>query len=338
VGEGSTGRENGSRRFAPSPRSPRVRAVADILAPAGALIGVSLYLAFTTRGFATAENLRAVGLQVAVIAIVAVGQTAVIVAGGIDLSVGSVVALSGVTATLRMAAGDPPLLAALLGVAAGAGIGLFNGLLITGTGRGGREGLPPFIVTLGTLLMARGLAMIITGGNNISGIPRSFRFLGSGDVLGVPTPVALLLLVAVLVHFCLARTRFGRHCVAIGSNREAARLSGVPVDRTRVGVYLLCGALAAFAGVVHAARLGIGQPTTGESFELEAIAAAVIGGASLAGGQGQVPGTLVGALLISVLRNGGDLRGLEPFKMQFMTGAFIILAVLYDFLRRSRRA
>jgi ribose transport system permease protein len=301
------------------------------------LIVISLYLALTTTGFATAENFRAVGLQVAVIAIIAVGQTVVIVSGGIDLSVGSVVALAGVTAALRMVDGDPPALAALLGVAAGAGVGLFNGLLISGTGRGGREGLPPFIVTLGTLLMARGLAMIVTGGNNISGVPRSFRFLGSGDFVGIPTPVACLAVVALLVHFCLARTRFGRHCIAIGSNREAARLSGVPVDRTRVGVYLLSGALAGFAGVVHAARLGIGQPTTGESFELEAIAAAVIGGASLAGGQGHVPGTLLGALLISVLRNGGDLRGLEPFKMQFLTGACIILAVLYDFLRRSRR-
>lgn len=197
--------------------------------------------------------------------------------------------------------------------------------------------MPPFIVTLGVLLMARGLAMIVTGGNNISGVPRSFRVLGGGDLLGIPVPVVCLVGVALLVHFCLARTRFGRYCVAIGSSREAARLSGVPVDRVRVGIYLLCGALAGFAGVVHAARLGIGQPTTGEGFELEAIAAAVIGGASLAGGQGHVPGTLIGALLISVLRNGGDLRGLEPFKMQFLTGAFIILAVLYDFLRRRAR-
>lgn len=312
------------------------RALADVLAPAAALLAVSLYLALTTPAFGTAENLRSIGLQVAVIAIVAVGQTAVIVAGGIDLSVGSVVALSGVTAALRMAAGDPPWLGALFGVLAGAGVGCVNGLLIAGTGRGGREGLPSFIVTLGMLLMARGLAMIVTGGSNVSGLPSSFRVLGGGDWLGAPAPVWCLALVALLVHLLLSRSRFGRYCYSIGSNREAARLSGVPVDRVRVLVFLLCGALAGLAGIVHAARLGIGQPTTGESFELEAIAAAVIGGASLAGGQGHVPGTLLGALLISVLRNGGDLRGWEPFRMQLLTGACIILAVLYDFLRRRR--
>jgi ribose transport system permease protein len=314
-------------------RSPSSR-FADLFAPAAALIALSIYLALTTRGFASVGNLLQVGLQVAVITIVAVGQTVVIVSGGIDLSVGSVVALSGVTAALTMAAGVNPWLAASLGVLAGAGVGLVNGGLIAGTGRGGREGLPPFIVTLGMLLMARGLAMIVTGGNNVSGMARPFRVLGTGTVIGVPVPVWCFLGVAIAVHLLLARSRFGRHCYAIGSNREAARLAGVPVDRERVLVYLLSGSLAGFAGVVHAARLGIGQPTTGESFELEAIAAAVIGGASLAGGQGHVSGTLLGALLISVLRNGGDLRGWEPFKMQLLTGAIIVLAVLYDFLRR----
>jgi ribose transport system permease protein len=314
--------------------SPRL---ADLLAPAAALVALSIYLSFTTPGFATVGNLLTVGLQVAVITIVAVGQTVVIVSGGIDLSVGSVVALSGVTAALAMASGIDPWLAATFGVAAGAGVGLLNGGLIAGTGRGGREGLPPFIVTLGMLLMARGLAMVVTGGNNVSGMPRSFRVLGAGTAQGVPVPVWCFIVVALMVHVLLSRTRFGRHCTAIGSNREAARLAGVPVDRVRVLVYLLSGGLAGFAGVVHAARLGIGQPTTGESFELEAIAAAVIGGASLAGGQGNVSGTLLGALLISVLRNGGDLRGWEPFKMQLLTGASIILAVLYDFFRRRGR-
>jgi ribose transport system permease protein len=241
-----------------------------------------------------------------------------------------VVALSGVLAALLMTRGVDAWLAAAAGVAVGASVGGLNGVLAA------YARMPSFIVTLGTMGMVRGMALILTDGNNVSGLPESFRALGGGSWVGVPVPVFCFLAVAIAVYTTLQYTRFGRYCYAIGSNREAAHLSGVPVARSVTQVFVLSGAFAGFAGVIQASRLGIGQPTTGEGLELEAIAAAVIGGASLSGGEGGVAGTLLGALLMSVLRNGGNLLGRKPFELQFLIGAIVILAVFYDYARRRR--
>jgi ribose transport system permease protein len=194
--------------------------------------------------------------------------------------------------------------------------------------------MPSFIVTLGTLGMARGLALILTDGTNVSDLPAGFMTLGQGRLAGVPMPIFCVLAVALVAHLLLARTRFGRYCYAMGSNQQAARLSGVAVQRWTVLVFVLSGLLSGLGGIIQTSRLGIGQPTTGEGFELDAVAAAVIGGASLAGGEGHIAGTLVGALLMAVLRNGGNLLNLPPFWQQFIIGAMIIVAVLYDHLRR----
>jgi ribose transport system permease protein len=304
------------------------RLVSLQLAPLAALVGVALLLGWRVPQFWSSENLLGIGVQSAVILILAIGQTLVIISGGIDLSVGSVVALSGTVAALAMSRGVPPVPGALLGVAAGAGVGLFNGVVIAGAR------MPPFIVTLGTLGMARGLALILTEGTNISELPASFMTLGQGRLAGVPIPILCVLGVALAAHLMLARKQFGRYCYAMGSNRQAARLSGVPVERWTVLVFVLSGLLAGLGGIIQTSRLGIGQPTTGEGFELDAVAASVIGGASLAGGEGHVPGTLIGALLMAVLRNGGNLLNVPPFWQQFVIGAMIIVAVLYDHLRR----
>jgi ribose transport system permease protein len=298
------------------------------LAPLVALLFVALLLGWRVPQFWSRENLLSIGVQSAVILILAIAQTLVIIAGGIDLSVGSVVALSGTVAALFMSREVPPLAASLLGLAAGAGVGLFNGAVIAGAR------MPPFIVTLGTLGMARGLALILTDGTNVSEVPTSFTTLGQGRLLGVPIPVLCVLCVALIAHLLLSRTRFGRYCYAMGSNRQAARLSGVAVQRWTVLVFTVSGLLAGLGGIIQTSRLGIGQPTTGEGFELDAVAASVIGGASLAGGEGHVPGTLIGALLMAILRNGGNLLNLPPFWQQFIIGAMIIVAVLYDHVRR----
>jgi ribose transport system permease protein len=298
------------------------------LAPLVALGVVALLLGWRVPAFWSRENLLGIGVQSAVILILAIAQTLVIIAGGIDLSVGSVVALAGTVAALAMSRGMPPLPASLLGLAAGAGVGGFNGAVVAGAR------MPSFIVTLGTLGMARGLALILTDGTNVSDLPAGFMTLGQGRLVGVPMPILCVLAVALVAHLLLARTRFGRYCYAMGSNQQAARLSGVAVQRWTVLVFVLSGLLSGLGGIIQTSRLGIGQPTTGEGFELDAVAAAVIGGASLAGGEGHIAGTMVGALLMAVLRNGGNLLNLPPFWQQFIIGAMIIVAVLYDHLRR----
>jgi ribose transport system permease protein len=310
----------------------RTRSPAYHLAPLLALVLAAVLLGWRAPQFWSADNLLSIGVQSAVILILAIGQTLVIIAGGIDLSVGSVVALAGTAAALLMAHGVPPVPASLVGIVAGALVGLFNGGIVAGAR------MPPFIVTLGTLGMARGLALILTDGTNVSGLPAGFMTLGQGRLGPVPLPILCVLGVALAAHLLLSRTRFGRYCYAMGSNRQAARLSGVGVQRWTVTVFALSGLLAGLGGIIQTSRLGIGQPTTGEGFELDAVAAAVIGGASLSGGEGHIPGTLVGALLMAVLRNGGNLLNLPPFWQQFIIGAMIIVAVLYDHMRRRGEA
>jgi ribose transport system permease protein len=284
-----------------------------------------------TPYFLTVSNLLNVAQQTVINAIIAVGMTFVIISAGIDLSVGSILAFAGIVLAQALHAGWPLPLAVLAGLAVGAACGLVNGLLIT-LGR-----LPPFIATLGMMSVARGAALLATGGRPVSGFGVSFRWLANGRLAAVPAAVVLMVLVYGAAHFVLRRTKFGRYVYAVGGNEEAALLSGVPVGICKIAIYGSCGGLAGLAAVVLTSRLNSAQPIAGLSYELDAIAAAVIGGASLMGGEGSVLGTLVGALIMGVLRNGLNLLGVSSFVQQVLIGAVIIAAVLLDMLFKQRK-
>jgi ribose/xylose/arabinose/galactoside ABC-type transport system permease subunit len=294
-----------------------------------ALCGVLWIL---TPYFLTTANLLNIAEQTSLNAIVAVGMTFVILSGGIDLSVGSLVALAGVALGAALQAHQPVVVAVLVTLAVGLGCGVANGALIS-WGR-----LPPFIVTLGTMSIARGAALVATEGRPISGFDAPFRMLATGRVGFVPAPVVVTAIVYVVAAFVLARTTFGRYVYAIGGNEEATRLSGVAVRFHKTMIYGVCGLTSAIAAVVLTARLNSAQPIAGMMYELDAIAATVIGGTSLLGGEGTLGGTLVGALIMGVLRNGLNLLGVSSFLQQIVIGAVIVVAVLLDTtLKRKHR-
>ena len=304
------------------------------LAAAGALIVVFVFLSIASPDFLTADNLFNIGSQTAVVAVIAIGMTLVIITAGIDLSVGSVAALAGVAGAVMMAQmGLSMPLAVLGGTLVGAACGLVNGFLVS------VAGLNPFIATLGMLSVARGVVYIFTDAQSVFGLPDSFRLLGQGVIAGgIPIPVIVILVVAVAGYVVLSRTRLGRYAYAMGSNLEAARLSGIPIRRYLTSVYVISGALAGFGGMIAASRVASGQPNYGLGLELDVIAAAVIGGASLFGGQGTVVGTLIGAFLISLIRNGAVLLNVNTFYQQVIIGVIIWAAVFWDQYRRRRLA
>jgi ribose transport system permease protein len=311
----------------------RLSDVVSQLAAAVALIVVFIFLSIASPVFLSADNLFNVGAQTAVVAVIAIGMTLVIITAGIDLSVGSVAALSGVVGVMMMAnLGLPVPLAIIGGTLVGALAGLVNGLLVS------VAGLAPFIATLGMLTVARGLVYIVTNAQAIFGAPDSFRLLGQGVIGPIPIPILVIVVVAVAGYIVLSRTRLGRYAYAMGSNLEAARLSGIPVRRYLTSVYVISGALAGFGGMIAASRVNSGQPNFGIGLELDVIAAAVIGGASLFGGQGTVLGTLIGAFLIALIRNGAVLLDVSTFYQQVIIGVVIWLAVLWDQYRRRRLA
>ncbi len=325
-----TGNSGMSAGDGPSRDRRPVRAFLQRFASGIALIVMCGVLAMLSRSFLTLGNFTNIGMQQADIAILAIGQTVVIICGGIDLSIGSVMALSGVVAALAMASGVNMWLSIAFGITTGLFCGFLNGL-ITSKGK-----IPPFITTLGMMGIARGATMILTGGGAVSGLPTEFRFLGERIAGGIPTPVLVVVVVAVAVHVMLRYARLGRYVYAIGGNKESARLSGINVDWYTTLAFSLCGLLAGIAGVMLASRLVSGQPTAGEGYELHAIAAAVIGGASLMGGEGTIAGTLVGAAIMAVLRNGCNLLDVDAFWQKIAIGAVIIAAVFYDQFRRRR--
>jgi ribose/xylose/arabinose/galactoside ABC-type transport system permease subunit len=285
-----------------------------------------------TPYFLTVSNLLNVAEQTAIVAIIAVGMTFVIITAGIDLSVGSVLAFSGIVMASALQAGAPLIFGLAAGLGAGLACGLLNGLLITG----GR--LPPFIATLGMMSVARGAALMFTEGRPVSGFSESFRSIATGEVLGVPLPVIVMVTVYIAAHVVLTRTRLGRYTYAIGGNEEATLLSGVNVKIYKTVVYGLCGMLSGLAAIILTARLNSAQPIAGIMYELDAIAATVIGGTSLMGGEGNVFGTLIGALIMGVLRNGLNLLGISSFAQQIVIGSVIIVAVLFDMaLKRNKR-
>ncbi len=292
---------------------------------------IMVTLSLASPNFATASNLAIVARIIALNSIIAMGMTLVILLGGIDLSVGSVVALASVVVGFVMVKMGLPIWASLLiGILMGVLVGAINGTLVVKTG------VPPFIITLGMMGLARGFALVITKGSTVSGLPESYLKLGQGYWGLVPYPVIIMLVLAVIVHIVLSRTTFGRRIYFIGSNEDAARLSGINVNRIKILVFTICSTLAAIEAVIETARMSTAQPASGTGYELTAIGAVIIGGASMLGGEGTVLGTILGATLLGLITNGLILLGVSAYWQQVFSGAIIILAVALDTWRRRR--
>jgi len=291
-----------------------------------------LFLTLATENFGNAENLAIVARQIALVSILAMGMTLVILLGGIDLSVGSVVVITAVLigkAMVNLALPIP--VSIIIGLGVGALAGFINGMLIT------RTGVPPFIITLGMMGLARGTALVITKGNSISGFPKPYLEIGQGYLGPVPYPVIIAAVLALLTHIMLSRTTFGRRIYLVGSNEEAALLSGVNVNRIKVIVYTLCSMFAATEAVVETARFSTAMGNAGTGYELTAIGAVIIGGASMNGGEGSVIGTLLGATLLGLINNGLIQLGVSSYWQQVFSGSIIILAVALDTWRRRSK-
>jgi ribose transport system permease protein len=301
----------------------------SIIQKLGPLIGlflIFLILSVMSQDFLTVNNIFNVLRQVSINALIAFGMTFVILTGGIDLSVGSILALSSALTAGMLAGGTDPILAILIGLLAGTAMGAINGLIIT------KGKVAPFIATLATMTIFRGFTLVYTEGRPITGLSDavSFQMLGKGYFFGIPFPIITMLITYGILYFLLKKTTFGRGVYAIGGNEEASLLSGLRVDRLKLGVYSLTGLLSALAGITLTSRLNSAQPTAGASYELDAIAAVVLGGTSLSGGRGWIFGTLIGALIIGVLNNGLNLLNVSSFYQQVVKGGVILLAVLLD--------
>jgi len=302
----------------------RAAHVRQFLQQWGVLLALILLIGLSTlisEQFLTLPNLLNVLRQIAIVGVLAIGMTFVIITAGIDLSVGSVLACAAVTTAA--AVGSFGLLGGVItAVAVGAALGLCNGLGVT------LGGVQPFVMTLGMLAFARGLAFVYTDGTPIPAIDPGFLVIGNGSILGVPNPVIIFLALLGIAYFVLSHTTFGRSVYAVGSNEEAARLSGIPVNRVKTFVYVISGMTAGVAGLLYASQLGTGTPVAGEAFELDAIGAVVVGGTSLFGGQGTIIGTFLGAAIFGVLSNILNLTGVDPFVQRLFQGALIVFAVM----------
>jgi ribose transport system permease protein len=299
---------------------------------ASILIVLCIFLSFTSPVFLTSGNLSNLVKQSAINGIIALGMTVVIITGGIDLSVGSVVGLAGMIVGMLMTSGTPPLVAAIIAVIACFVVGVGNGIMIH------EGGIAPFIATLGSMTMVRGLVQLLTNARTISGLPEAFLRFGNADYFGVPSQFWVWAILAVILTIMLNRTRFGRNVYAIGSSPEVARLSGISLRANLYFAYGISGLMAGIAGVVLTARVRMAAPTAGSTYELYAIAAAVIGGASLSGAQGTIMGSVLGALIMTTIASGGNLLGIDAFTLQIAIGALIVLAVWIDRIRKGRTA
>jgi ribose transport system permease protein len=283
--------------------------------------------------FFTTDNILNITLQISIIAIIAVGMTFVILTAGIDLSVGAIVAFTGVITASVLKIQAPLPVAFTLALAAGLVVGALSGavagIFIT------RFNITPFIVTLALMTIWRGAGYMYTDGRPVWGLPDEFSFLGSGRLLSIPVPTLLMVLVYVVAYVILVYTRFGRHVYAVGGNKEAARLAGISTNGVIMRVYIICGTLSALSGILLASRVNSGQPNAGLSYELDVIAAVVIGGTSLFGGRGTIVGTFIGAMLIGVLRNGLNLMNVGSYVQSVVLGVVILLAVLLDQFRKT---
>ncbi len=286
-----------------------------------ALLVMSVALSFISNFFFTFSNMINIARQVSLNAIIAVGMTLVILTGGIDLSVGSVVALSGTIASSLMVNGVNMWVAILIGILIGGAAGLINGLTIT------KLNVPPIITTLAMMTAARGIALVYTNGYPISNLPDSFIFLGRGYLGPIPVPAIIMLIIYILGYILLTQMRVGRYIYGLGGNEEAVHLSGINVARIKILVYTVCGIVSAISGLILASRLGSGQPLAGSGFEMDAIAAVIIGGASITGGEGTMIGTLIGALIMNILNNGLNLMNVNPYSQQIVKGVVLAAAV-----------
>ena len=303
------------------------------LRDAGTLIGLLIIIitfSFLSPVFFTIPNLLNILQQSSINALIALGMTLVIISGGIDLSVGPTAALSAVLGATMMVAGVPVPLAILATLGIGAICGVFSGSLVA------YAGLQPFIVTLGGLSLFRAIALIYTGGNPVFGIPTEFRSLINSEIFGIPTPIVIVAVIALVLWTVMNKTPLGEYILAVGGNEEAARVAGVPVKRTKVTVFVISGTLASLASLILIGRLGAAEPTIGNLWELDAIAAAAIGGASLMGGKGSVVGTIIGAIILGALRNGLTLLNIQAFYQLLATGLIIIIAMLIDRATRGK--
>jgi ribose transport system permease protein len=299
------------------------------------LLAMVVFLSIYTDTFLTSTNIFNILRAFSWIAISAFGQCLVIITTGVDLSVGSVMGLSGLASAMLLVREVSVPTAVAGGLAVGVIVGMANGLMIT------KGKLPPFIATLGSLFVARGLCYGLTGGWPVRGLPQSFRSLGQYDIpignMGVPLPLIFMLILAVVTSLFLSRTTWGYRIYAVGGNEEATRLSGISTDKVKIMVYTICGFLTAIGGVLMTARLGVAAPTAADAYELDVIAAAVVGGTSFSGGEGTILGVLVGAAIMQVLRTGLVLTGVSAYWLQAVQGFVIVIAIMLDQLRKRRR-
>jgi ribose transport system permease protein len=293
------------------------------------LILLFIILGVTSPVFLKTVTLMKLLKQASIYGIIAIGMVLVITSSGIDLSVGSVVGLSGVIVAMCMNSGMPIFLSILVAIFTSMLVGIFNGLIVYDFK------VPPFIATMGTMTIVRNLILLITGAKQISKLPEDFSVLASGELFGIPYLFLAWVIVIAVGLFITKKTVFGRNVYAYGSNKEAARLSGINVRKTIYATYAISALFCAIAGILLASRLGSGVPTSGDGYELDAIAAAVVGGASLDGGVSSVVGTVLGAMLMATLRQGGTLLGINSFIMEIVIGSLIVLAVIVDKLRKK---
>ncbi len=295
----------------------------------GILIVLFLFFGVKSPVFLKVDTLMKLLKQASIYGIIAIGMTFVITSSGIDLSVGSVIGLSGIVVSMCMVSGIPVILSILIAIGASMLVGLFNGVLVH------NAKVPPFIATMASMTVVRNVILLMTGAKTISNLPQSFTSFASGSVLGIPNMFLTWLAIIFLGIFITGRTVFGRNIYAYGSNKESARLSGINISFTVYGVYIFSSIVCGIAGILMAARLGNGVPTSGVGYELDAIAASVVGGASLDGGEGSVIGTVLGAMIMATLRQGGTLLGINSFIMEIMIGSLIAIAVVIDKMRKS---
>jgi len=288
------------------------------------LLALCIIIALISPRFLTVSNMLNVLTQVSVNAILAIGMSFVILTGGIDLSVGSVLAITGAVVASFAKTGGNILPGVIVTLIIGAAIGLINGMLVS------KGKVQAFIVTLATMTIFRGVTYVYTNGNPISGLGNNISFIGNSSILGVPLPIFFIVAVLLIAWYALNQTRFGRYIYALGGNEDSARRSGINTDKIKTLVYVISGITAAIAGIIVTSRIGSASPNAGVGFELDAIAAVVLGGTSLAGGEGKVTGTIIGALIIGVLNNGLNLMGVSPFYQAIAKGIVILLAVLMD--------
>ncbi|MDY3696842.1 ABC transporter permease subunit [Staphylococcus hyicus] len=296
------------------------------LIPFLGLILLIIMISILNPAFLDLSNLLNLLRQISINGLIAFGMTFVILTGGIDLSVGSILALSSAFIALFITSGVDPILAIIIGVVIGFILGVVNGIFVT------KGNMAPFIATLATMTIFRGLTLVVTDGNPITNLGDNYLFqlFGKGYFFGIPVPAVTMTLVFIILFVILHKTTFGRHTYAIGGNEIASKISGIKVDRVKIFIYGISGLMAALAGAILTSRLNSAQPTAGTAYELDAIAAVVLGGTSLTGGKGRIVGTLIGVLIIGVLNNGLNLLGVSSFYQQVVKGVVILIAVLID--------